>query len=616
MRCGASATKLALPLLYSTHLFWDLLLSREMESLENRLFTFSGWPLPHLTPRQLAEAGFVYCGKDDTVRCHSCSVRLGQWQVNEEPWKEHARHRPGCLFLQLTRPDVLLSVQGLLENRLASFDGWSHTARAVRLAEAGFFYSGVRDEIVCHSCLLTIQVSHWQADEDVWKKHHKYSPGCSFVLHHCPSVRASMNSALQRFCSFAKWPKKNIVPIPKLVAAGFFYTGISDQVQCYLCNGTFEQWEAGDEPHLEHARHFPRCSQSKHQGGALEVFPRDLKEQSRSEVAVRLASFWNWPSCPANKLVLSAAGFTFTGKCDGVQCFCCGGSLSCWEANDHPWVEHLRHFPHCEHALCRAPVNVLITRMDELHVRLASFSRRPASESTIPADALAKAGFFYTGALDRVRCFACGVMLAGWKLDEQPWSEHRSHSSGCWFVKKFCPNLPSCSSQASVPNHSLDTVVVSQLVGMGFTHAHIGRAVHKHPECVSFKAEQMVDILLSESSDAAENGHSSSSRAVKQDSELRSHQQGAASLHGSSSCAVKQDIKLRSHRQGAASLDSSAQPTQDYDRLLCKVCLDAEIRVLFSPCGHLACCAGCAPALQRCPICRRTVTSKMQAIVA
>jgi len=37
---------------------------------------------------------------------------------------------------------------------------------------------------------------------------------------------------------------------------------------------------------------------------------------------------------------------------------------------------------------------------------------------------------------------------------------------------------------------------------------------------------------------------------------------------------------------------------------LCKVCMDHELAVVFLPCGHLATCNNCAPALANCPLCR------------
>merc|ERR1711953_1631337 len=39
----------------------------------------------------------------------------------------------------------------------------------------------------------------------------------------------------------------------------------------------------------------------------------------------------------------------------------------------------------------------------------------------------------------------------------------------------------------------------------------------------------------------------------------------------------------------------------------CKICMDAEVGVVFLPCGHLCSCVNCAPALKDCPVCRRAI---------
>lgn len=44
-----------------------------------------------------------------------------------------------------------------------------------------------------------------------------------------------------------------------LAAAGFFYLGVADQVQCAFCRGVVRDWEPQDEPRQEHMRLFPSC---------------------------------------------------------------------------------------------------------------------------------------------------------------------------------------------------------------------------------------------------------------------------------------------------------------------------------------------------------------------
>ncbi|XP_062607038.1 death-associated inhibitor of apoptosis 2-like [Saccostrea cucullata] len=39
----------------------------------------------------------------------------------------------------------------------------------------------------------------------------------------------------------------------------------------------------------------------------------------------------------------------------------------------------------------------------------------------------------------------------------------------------------------------------------------------------------------------------------------------------------------------------------------CHICLDEELQIVFLPCGHVCCCALCAPSFQFCPICRAEI---------
>eukprot|EP00914_Ancora_sagittata_P005537 GHVO01011329.1.p1 GENE.GHVO01011329.1~~GHVO01011329.1.p1 ORF type:complete len:130 (+),score=22.61 GHVO01011329.1:132-521(+) len=50
----------------------------------------------------------------------------------------------------------------------------------------------------------------------------------------------------------------------------------------------------------------------------------------------------------------------------------------------------------------------------------------------------AEAGFFYTpesNSPDLVQCFYCDKELDGWDPNDDPWEEHKSHSSKCPYLK-------------------------------------------------------------------------------------------------------------------------------------------------------------------------------------
>lgn len=38
-------------------------------------------------------------GVGDHVKCFYCGVHLSNWEPQDEPWEEHARHSPDCKWL-------------------------------------------------------------------------------------------------------------------------------------------------------------------------------------------------------------------------------------------------------------------------------------------------------------------------------------------------------------------------------------------------------------------------------------------------------------------------------------------------------------------------------------
>ncbi|RWS22317.1 baculoviral IAP repeat-containing protein 3-like isoform X2 [Leptotrombidium deliense] len=55
----------------------------------------------------------------------------------------------------------------------------------------------------------------------------------------------------------------------------------------------------------------------------------------------------------------------------------------------------------------------------------------------IPTSDLSRAGFYYTGIGDVVRCFACNGLIYSWENGDDPLTEHKKHFPLCSFVKKI-----------------------------------------------------------------------------------------------------------------------------------------------------------------------------------
>lgn len=49
---------------------------------------------------------------------------------------------------------------------------------------------------------------------------------------------------------------------------------------------------------------------------------------------------------------------------------------------------------------------------------------------------------------------------------------------------------------------------------------------------------------------------------------------------------------------------------------LCKICMDAEVGIVFLPCGHLTACVNCAPNLEHCPVCRSAIKATVRTFLS
>ena len=54
-----------------------------------RLATFTNWQNRFISPADLANAGFIYTGDRDMVRCVFCGQYVGNWEEEDFPITEH-----------------------------------------------------------------------------------------------------------------------------------------------------------------------------------------------------------------------------------------------------------------------------------------------------------------------------------------------------------------------------------------------------------------------------------------------------------------------------------------------------------------------------------------------
>ncbi|XP_059390554.1 baculoviral IAP repeat-containing protein 2-like [Carassius carassius] len=186
----------------------------------------------------------------------------------------------------------------------------------------------------------------------------------------------------------------------------------------------------------------PISGQKKERVGYLDMShqrPRVCHNPDMRRERERLDTFQNWTPAPVSPAELAKSGFYYLGQGDRVACFSCGGQLSNWETGDRAVSEHQRHYPNCRFVrgdrADNVPLSSLfnISAMQQCEERLLTFVYWP-SRITVRPDQLAKAGFYYVGCNDDVKCFSCDGGLRCWESGDDPWVEHAKWFPRCEYL--------------------------------------------------------------------------------------------------------------------------------------------------------------------------------------
>ncbi|XP_046558127.1 baculoviral IAP repeat-containing protein 2-like [Haliotis rubra] len=369
--------------------------------------------------------------------------------------------------------------------------------------------------------------------------------------------------------TFKTWPAWSCQRLECLAKAGFYYTKISDRVQCPFCLGVLKKWETWDEPMSEHRRHFPHCKfiQGEDVGnvpiedntGLLQkqIAPTCIGSEAtayfKKEVN-RLASFSRWPpNLTQTPEVLSRAGFYHVPceeKPDRVRCAYCQGKLYNWKPEDDPWTEHAKCFPSCPY----------ITLCVGQHVTKSMFREHGVVEEEHNAE---------TG------------------KDQQSTAQENMSSPEDNMTK-----LMKCEAVLAV-------------LQMGFSQ-HLVREVLKS-YCKSskgryFSAQDLAADILDMEKALETTNIISKTTASTERTQCNRTQTSKTDTRGM--CGLQNNSTSNNSPVLENIMDENSRIK---DRYLCKICMESPVRVTFMPCGHLACCGPCSMAVSSCPICRTPI---------
>lgn len=153
-----------------------------LTSIKDRFATY-----PDTFPRNLdlAKSGLFYVS-EETVKCVYCKIVLSGFSGDDDPYFAHAQLSPNCVYLKyyfdcltMTKYNPMFAAK---EDRLKTYNNWPNyfSQKAEDLAEAGFYYTGVRDRVKCFYCDLGL--NEWDPEDDPWTEHARWGNECLFVL--------------------------------------------------------------------------------------------------------------------------------------------------------------------------------------------------------------------------------------------------------------------------------------------------------------------------------------------------------------------------------------------------------------------------------------------------
>ncbi|ETE69970.1 Baculoviral IAP repeat-containing protein 1, partial [Ophiophagus hannah] len=239
-----------------------------MRSEAKRLKTFLSLPndcKSSWAPSEMAAAGFYYTGVKTAIQCFCCGLVLLARSLERSPFVEHKKLWSNCKFIlgkevgNICKYDIRvqnpennsLEVKNKhkeMESRLESFTNWPSYCKEIQpalLANAGFFYTGIKDTVQCFACFGCL--GNWEEGDNPWKEHAKWFPECEFLQRE--KSRDEIKQYIQSYCgffgitnlepflniykdeeirleSFKTWPQDAHADPAILAKVGFFYTDI------------------------------------------------------------------------------------------------------------------------------------------------------------------------------------------------------------------------------------------------------------------------------------------------------------------------------------------------------------------------------------------------------
>ena len=500
------------------------------------------------------------------------------------------------------------------QERLETFIDWPlEYLSPADLAQNGFYYLRTADHCACVFCRGI--VGNWDEGDIPREEHCRHFPRCPFI----------------------KGQAVGNIPL----ACCKIISRITCEVSAALPVSSVDVCGSGS--YSESSKSPPDLMLASVIGLHRHTGPRRKDFLSQTD---RENSFTHWPEMvKQTPKVLSEAGFFYCGLSDHVRCFHCGNGLRNWEKDDDPWQEHAKWYPEC---------NYVILKMGQEYIDGVRREKIPTKKNSSTAKALTNITEeeLYTlmqldviGAIlamgfpkDKVRATLCrkleqtGMPFFNLETCIEAVLRYMEEETRLGLQESSTKNGK--AGGATTTPSSITTSTTSSLSSSSSSSAGGGGppSFHQPGEqlaCISeeeptlsptgddSQADQVI-IGLAEQVPPTSNLNRSSLVTLIASTPQNTHSNLAFSVTSSSRThdnVTKSAMTLYSQKpQNAQELVEEMEKLQD--KRMCKVCMDAEMEIVFLPCSHMLTCSMCASALTQCPICRSDIKYAVKPILS
>ncbi|WAR08612.1 BIR7A-like protein [Mya arenaria] len=229
-------------------------------------------------------------------------------------------------------------------------------------------------------------------------------------------------------------------------------------------------------------------------------------------------------------------------------------------------------------------------------MRLKTYGKWPKSAPVKPEE-LAREGFYYIGQEDHAKCIFCNLILKSWEKGDRVRSEHEKFNSMCPFLVD--------QNVGNVPLHTAGGRRSRHYSGQAKFPEYSKPAAREETfrKCSPGVFQISTDLLVEAGFYYTETPMVKRVLDMGYDRDLVNYAvRQRKSSHGADFRDLNQLVDaVEQLRLQQATVYGHA------DKLLCKICMERDVNIVFMPCGHLVACETCGHKLKNCPMCRKSI---------